>query len=455
MSVNSRNFDLPLLTFGVCMTVSNALVRLLSALAPGRTARNFIDQSDSADTPGLKLKFLRGQYALLCVLLGIIYAGIVMLRGDYRFIPWHVLLVSGGILAFYLNRLERYTASTLVLFVLANSFVYLFCSVDRPQDGMFFYFFITNSLSIVLLGYGRLWLTVLLVILTLALAICAYAFPSFIIPIPKNITPDVEQTIFLINLVISLVFGSYVLISVIHANYFAETKLIKSYAELRKTNEELDRFVYSASHDMRAPLSSLLGLLNIAEKTNNPEEKALCLNLMRERIGVMEGFLKEITDYSRNVRTTIKHTPIKVVDAVTASLKELHFLAEREKITIDLQIDEALIVKTDEARFSVVLNNLMSNAIKYYDPTKENSTISLNAFIRNNQFVLVIEDNGIGVSADHVKSIFDMFYRATTRGEGSGLGLYIVSETIHKLGGNISVESEEGKGSKFTVQLPQ
>ncbi len=419
--------------------------------------RKFIlgNRPEASDISGSKMKLLRGQFALLCMFLGAIYAAVVMMRGDFRFIPWHILLVSGGLLAFYLNRSGRYTVSTLTLFVLTNSFVFLFCSVDRPQDGMFFYYFITNALSIILMGYGRLWLTLLLVALTLVLAVCSYLFPSHIIPTPKDITPDVEHMIFLINLIVSLLFGSYVLISVIRANYLAETKLIKNHQELKKINEELDRFVYSASHDMRAPLSSLLGLINVTEKTQSPEEKALCLNMMRERIGVMEGFLKEITDYSRNVRTAVEKKPLKVLDAINDSLTELGFLFERNKITISAEVDPALTVMTDEPRFMVVLNNLISNGIKYYDPDKKNSVINIRATVNQNQFTLSIEDNGIGINREHMHRIFNMFYRATTIGEGSGLGLYIVNETVQKLGGTISVNSEEGIGSTFTVILPQ
>lgn len=429
-----------------------SVIKSLPALA-----RKFIlgTQQDATDLPGSKMKLLRGQFALLCIFLGLIYCCVVISRGDFRFIPWHVLLISGGVLAFYLNRKGKYTASTLTLFVLTNSFVYLFTSVDRPQDGMFFYYFITNSLSIILMGYGKHRLIIVLVLLTLSLAVLAYLFPVYIIPIPANITREVEHTIFLINLIVSILFGSYVLISVIRENYYAENKLIKNHQELRKINEELDRFVYSASHDMRAPLSSLLGLINVAEKTQSAEEKAMCLNMMRERIGVMEGFLKEITDYSRNVRTSVRRLPLRATDVINASLDELNFLSERDQITIDVQVDPDLTILTDEARFTVVLNNLISNAIKYYDPQKAKPVISIRGIMVEDQFTLSVEDNGIGISKEHVNRIFDMFYRATTIGEGSGLGLYIVLETVNKLGGTITVTSEEGKGSTFTVTLPQ
>jgi len=414
----------------------------------------FGNQQEVNEFSDSKMTMLRGQFALVAMAVGATYAAIVMIQGEFNFVPWHILLIGGSGLSFYLNRIGKHLASTLLIFTLCNAFVYLFSSVGRPQDGMFFFFFITNTLSIVLLGYRYQWLIVILVLLTLFLAVFAYLVPTMIAPVPKNITPQIEQAIFLINLVVSLLFGSYVLVSLIRANHTVESKLITQHQQVTKTNEELDRFVYSASHDMRAPLSSLLGLISVTEKTESPEEIAVCLKMMRERIGVMEGFLKEITDYSRNVRTEVIKKPVRVVDAIQASLAGLRFLNERDKINISITIAPDLILNTDEPRFNVLLNNLISNAIKYSDSQKTDPYILIKGGIKKNLFTLSIEDNGLGISEEHVSKIFDMFYRATTLGEGSGLGLYIVKETVQKLGGTIAVQSTIGKGSTFTITLP-
>ncbi|MBX2915265.1 MAG: HAMP domain-containing histidine kinase [Cyclobacteriaceae bacterium] len=408
-----------------------------------------------ADEPTVtKMTMLRGQFALVAITVGVIYATIVMVQGEFNFIPWHVLLIGGSALSFYLNRSGKHLASSLLIVVLSNAFVYLFSSVNRPQDGMFFFFFLTNTLTIVLLGHRYKWLTILLILVTVALAIFAYLFPTMIAPVPKNISPQIERTIFLINLVISLLFGSYVLVILLRANYQTERKLLKQHEALTKINKELDRFVYSASHDMRAPLSSLLGLIAVTEKTTSPQEIVTCLKMMRERIGVMEGFLKEITDYSRNVRTEVDKKPLNVNDAIQASLSSLKFLYEREKIAVTINTTADLMIQTDEPRFNVVLNNLISNAIKYYDTQKADPFIKISASIHKNQFILSVEDNGMGIAPEHQVRIFEMFYRATTRGEGSGLGLYIVRETVEKLGGVIDVKSTPAVGSTFTVRLP-
>lgn len=411
------------------------------------------DQNEPRETANSKMVLLRSQFALLAVFLGVLYASIVTFRKEYQFLPWHSLLIIGGYLAFYLNKKRKYTLSTLTLFVVSNTFIYLFSAVGRPQDGMFFYFFISNTLSIILIGYKHYRTIVLLVLMTVTLAVVAYLYPVSPIPLPR-VTPGIEKTIFLINMIVSLLFGSYVIVTLMRENMLVEDQLIKSHRELKQRNEELDSFVYSASHDMKAPLSSLLGLVTVAEMANTPQETSACLGMMRERIGVMEGFLKEITDYSRNVRTRIEKKPVDVHACVNDILNGLKFLSQRSKIEITVSVPPETILVTDETRFKIILNNLISNAIKYFDPAKERPYITIHTQHLKDHLHLSVADNGLGIGCEHKQLVFDMFYRATTYSEGSGLGLYIVSETVKKLGGTISLQSEEGKGSVFTLQLP-
>ncbi len=429
---------------GSSTTVKRGLIRrlIIGTEAPG-------------DFRASKIKLLRGQTALLCVFTGAVYAVVLAFLGDFKMLPWELVLMAGGVFAFYLNRIQYYTTSTILLFILTNALVYLFTAVNRPQEGTYFYYFMTSSISIILMWYYNRYFAVTMTGITVIIATLAYLYPVYIIPSPDGTSPAVERIVFVANLTVCLVFSAYILLSVLYENAVTENKMIQNHQELKKANEELDRFVYSASHDMRAPLSSLLGLINVAEKTQSPEEKTVCLRMMHERIGVMENFIKEVTDYSRNVRLPVKHVAVNVVRAINASLKELSFLAEREKTTIHVEVDANLTVTTDESRFAVVLNNLIANAIRYYDRSKPTPFITIRAGENPQQFWLSVEDNGMGINSEYIPHIFDMFYRATTIGEGSGLGLYIVQETVQKLGGAISVQSEEGKGTTFTLALPK
>jgi PAS domain S-box-containing protein len=234
----------------------------------------------------------------------------------------------------------------------------------------------------------------------------------------------------------------------------AEQKIILQNELLAKTNAELDRFVYSTSHDLRSPLSSLLGLINIAEKTADPGEVLACMGMMKDRIRTLETFIKEIIDYSRNTRVNVNSEPVKIFPLVIEVVENLRYSEGAENIFVKYNIPPELNIRTDENRIKVVLNNLIGNCIKYYDSTKEDPYISVKVILDDNQLTICIEDNGIGIEQEHQSRIFDMFYRASEKSKGSGLGLYIVKETISKLGGTIGVTSVAGHGTSFEIRLP-
>lgn len=232
----------------------------------------------------------------------------------------------------------------------------------------------------------------------------------------------------------------------------AEEEILLKNAQLAKTNEELDRFVYSASHDMRAPLSSLLGLINISEKTNDIAELHSYLQMMKGRIKTMEGFIKEVTDYSRNARldlTLIETDLEEVIREVTQNLSDI-----TGRVRIEINLPEKITLLTDPARLKVILNNLFSNAYKYHRFDQPDPFISFSAQKTGHMLMVKVTDNGMGIEPDYLNKIFDMFFRASTKSEGSGLGLYIVKETLQKMRGTIWVESTPGEGSVFTFTIP-
>jgi signal transduction histidine kinase len=240
----------------------------------------------------------------------------------------------------------------------------------------------------------------------------------------------------------------------ISLGHHSEKQLTEKNDLLTKANAELDRFVYSASHDLRAPLSSLLGLIEIARKSDNPEENKIFLDMMKERVQKLDQFIHEIIDYSRNSRLDVKKETIKVFELVKEVIEGLKFAEGLEEVYVRYSIDPALEVQSDRSRLKVVLNNLIGNAMKYQDPTKEDQMVSVEAWVENCCIKIKVGDNGIGIADEHKEKIFDMFYRASEKSKGSGLGLYIVKETIQKMQGTIYLESEYGKGTSFILTLP-
>jgi signal transduction histidine kinase len=223
--------------------------------------------------------------------------------------------------------------------------------------------------------------------------------------------------------------------------------------ELQKANEELDKFVYSASHDLRAPLTTLLGLIEVFKLSENEEERHNFLNMMTSRIEDMEGFISDITDYSRNSRMEVVHLPVKMSDFLKDIKTSFEFLSNEAGVKISIDADTDIEYKTDPGRLKVAVNNVVANAIKYSDRSKDKRFVNISLDKEERGIVIVIEDNGIGIPEEHHSKIFDMFFRASANSKGSGLGLYIVREALEKINGKISFSSELNTGSKFTIEL--
>ncbi|MCV9386201.1 sensor histidine kinase [Reichenbachiella ulvae] len=231
-------------------------------------------------------------------------------------------------------------------------------------------------------------------------------------------------------------------------------ELLDANQELKKINEEMDRFVYSTSHDLRAPLLSILGLLNIIEKENKQYDIQGYLKLLRDSTVNLDKFISDIIDYSRNSRLEVEKTQVDIGEIINESFKHLNYLPGCSTLLKLVNIDAKEKFYSDQRRLVIIFNNLISNAIKYQNPDLTDSYINIEAEIDVKEMKLEISDNGIGIEESYLQKIFDMFYRASPDSKGSGLGLYIVKEAIQKLNGSIAVESTLGMGTKFSVVIP-
>jgi PAS domain S-box-containing protein len=233
-----------------------------------------------------------------------------------------------------------------------------------------------------------------------------------------------------------------------------EQKILQQNDELKKANDELDRFVYSASHDLKSPLSSLLGLINLISLTKDHQEKELLIQMMKERVKSMEHFIREITFYSQNSRLEVEAAEVHLFQVVESCLSELSHAEDARGIHFEVVISGDQKIKTDERRLKIILNNLISNAIKYSDAQKEVKWVKI-IFDQQQENIITISDNGLGIAEEFQSRIFEMFFRASEKSNGSGLGLYIVKETIAKLRGRVEFTSQVGEGSVFKIYLPK
>ncbi|PSL25844.1 PAS domain-containing sensor histidine kinase [Chitinophaga ginsengisoli] len=224
---------------------------------------------------------------------------------------------------------------------------------------------------------------------------------------------------------------------------------------LKKTNNELDRFVYSVSHDLRAPLASVLGLLEYTMSETDDGEVLQDLGMMKGSIEKLDRFILDILDYSRNARLELKVHVVNFHQLLADIKDHLRFLhTGRSTLRFDVNIQENGDFGSDERRISILLNNLVSNAMRYADPEKPDPFVEVNIVSGPKGADIAVRDNGIGIPAEYHEKIFDMFYRISEKSTGSGLGLYLVKETIDKLKGRISLQSVPGEGTTFNIFLP-
>ncbi|MBL7863267.1 MAG: PAS domain-containing sensor histidine kinase [Cyclobacteriaceae bacterium] len=232
----------------------------------------------------------------------------------------------------------------------------------------------------------------------------------------------------------------------------AEAKILSQNDLLAKANKELDYFVYSVSHDLRAPLSSILGLTSIYPMAKDDGERQEIIKMVSDRAQVLDAFIREVLDYSRNSRLELTVQRFKLIDVVHEVLYGLKHMDGFSATSIYVEIPTELEIVTDRERSKVVFSNLFANAIHYRDHGKQ-SFVKINAFADNGHVLMDIEDNGIGIKPEHHQRIFDMFYKAHDHSKGTGLGLYIVRETLQRLKGEIDVRSEYGKGTLFRIRI--
>ena len=230
-------------------------------------------------------------------------------------------------------------------------------------------------------------------------------------------------------------------------------QLNNTISNLNKTVFELDRFVYSASHDLSAPLKSINGLVQLINMEQEPAKIYEYTDFIRQTITKLEAVIRSMVDYARNTHILVNYETVLLKALVDEVVNELAFWQEASRFRFSNQIDENLQVTTDRARVKVVLHNLVSNSIKYRDPFKDDNWVRFNAVSSATYWEITLEDNGIGIRKEYLDKVFNMYFRATDSSKGSGLGLFIVKETLAKVNGTIHVESELGQYTRFVIRV--
>jgi signal transduction histidine kinase len=244
-------------------------------------------------------------------------------------------------------------------------------------------------------------------------------------------------------------------INKLYDNYQARVKVDREKQELDRVNKDLNRFVYSVTHDLRAPLKSIMGLIDICSAEENPELRQVYFSHMRDSIVKTDDFIQTTLQYYKNLKTDLVFEPFNVLSSVKDITTPLSSYNERVKFEIN--VPEDIEINTDRVRFRIAVSNILTNAVKYgFKDESSPYTIKISAHLGEELFKLSIADQGKGISSEHLNSIFEMFSseESSQTVESSGIGLHLVKQAVEKIGGEVTVRSKVGVGSEFEIRIP-
>ena len=221
---------------------------------------------------------------------------------------------------------------------------------------------------------------------------------------------------------------------------------------LLETNQELDTFFYKASHDLKGPLASILGIVNLAKLEIRNEAMEKYFSMIESSVKRLDHTLLDLIELARSRKGSSKMSSVNVKRLVNEILDSLKHISNFDRINLQVSIDPAIEITADKVLMLSVFQNLIHNAINYSN--QQNPRILIQVEESEDGIELEIADNGKGIDELIRNKVFDMFYRGHPDSNGSGLGLFIVKNALEKMKGQIRFESETGKGTVFYVSIP-
>lgn len=408
-------------------------------------------------------EIIRIELLVAMCLISVLFGSLYIIIGLFYKVPFFILLnylifFSIVVPSFlFLIKKGFYNQAKLMMMIIGGVFMFIKASSLGPNSGMnismliivfaTFAFYSINDYKYILLS---LFFTTVLI---LVLEISNYSLLGI-----EKTTNNFEYEFNYISTGLFAVLFFYVILRV---NQYINSKLanlnsklLQKNTRLKKLNQELDSYVYRTSHDMRAPLTSLMGLIYLMKNEKDSAKIDDLIQMQENCINKLDLHIQQIIQLSRNIKTDIQIHAIDFESIINDIFEELSFFEQASLIQKNIRIDTPFALYSDHYRIKTVLNNLISNSFKYYSKSEAVPSIDIDISSTKKSTVILVKDNGIGIPEASLESIFEMFYRATNQSKGSGLGLYIVKEMVEKLNGAISVKSRVDSFTQFLIEIP-
>lgn len=224
-------------------------------------------------------------------------------------------------------------------------------------------------------------------------------------------------------------------------------------AVIEDKKKDLDTLIYRASHDLKGPLKTIMGLSNLGQ--NDPGNEKEYFARIESSVKKLDQTISSLININKINNTELSFEKISIADAIHTSVEAFKQQKDFEHFKVITEISFLSDFYSSPQIVHSVFQNLIENAFKYRNPNTDSPMLKLKGEVNEDFLEIQFIDNGIGIPAEYINKVFEMFFRADSHNKnGMGLGLYLSKISLNKLGGSIKIESQEGFGSIFTIKIP-
>jgi len=407
-----------------------------------------------------KRNILFSQITLVGCIVGMLQALQGLVDKNFALTILDFMIAIFAFASYLVNESGRHRTAKIMLLSFLNIFFFFYSLITPREIGIYFFYFPWVVIAALIFNDEENFWRVFFISLSVALLVVLF-ISNFDLLSMWRLNNLVIDRVFVFNVVASILLTAIFIFLMIHLSEGSEQKLRlltkevrKKNAELQRSNEQLDRFVYSASNDIRLPIISIKGLTHLAAIDCDDQKARAYFTKIEKQTDKLGLFLLEMIEYTRNNRTSIKPEKVNLSSLVDDVIESLSNLENAGRIEFKKFIRLDKDVNIDRVRFMVIVNNLISNAIRHHNYAIQNPWVKIMISKVDNNIQVMVADNGHGINEEYKDKIFEMFFRASDSPLGSGLGLFIVKETVEKMNGKIMLSTAEGEGACFRIDVP-